>query len=191
MGGGTVVLEGQGGSAVCEAGEGGEPTPGEPGAKVDTGKPRCRVAHPHPTDRASRIWEPLATLPLLVPSLKPLGGLVSLSLERAWRLVWGSECRWCWEGREEGRKEGREGGREGGRERGSIGEARVAQSSVWVITLSLMTGPILPDVWAVVWEVTQKLPRLPSLVQTQVSDCRAWVFSSASGYRGSKTRSQL
>ena len=78
-----------------------------------------------------------------------------------------------------------------GRERGSIGEARVAQSSVWVITLSLMTGPILPDVWAVVWEVTQKLPRLPSLVQTQVSDCRAWVFSSASGYRGSKTRSQL
>ena len=102
MGGGTVVLEGQGGSAVCEAGEGGEPTPGEPGAKVDTGKPRCRVAHPHPTDRASRIWEPLATLPLLVPSLKPLGGLVSLSLERAWRLVWGSECRWCWEGREEG-----------------------------------------------------------------------------------------
>lgn len=66
--------------------------------------------------------------------------------------------------------------------------------SVWVITLSLMTARILPDVWAVVWEDTRRLAYVARLgadgarVQTQVSDRKACVFSSGSGYRGSKTR---
>ena len=45
--------------------------PGSLGVKVNAGRPQgwFALAHPHPIDRASRIWQPLAAPPPLTPSM--------------------------------------------------------------------------------------------------------------------------